>query len=263
MAKVEEEVSTAAQNAGADDADVLARYTGPPVPEPRPQGHFLVRFWRSAVGKKWLMAVSGIILLGYVLAHMVGNLKVFLGKSHINTYGDWLRTLGEPALPRTVVLWGMRIVLIAAFVVHIVAAYQLTRMNRRARPVKYESHRDYVAANFASRTMRWTGIIVLLFIAWHLADLTWGFANPDFIRGEPYHNVVESMSRVPIAILYIVANIALGIHLFHGAWSLFQSIGSNNPRFNEWRRWFAAAFAAVIVVGNCSFPVAVMAGVVS
>ena len=91
MAKVEEEVSTAAQNAGADDADVLARYTGPPVPAARPQGHFLVRFWRSAVGKKWLMAISGIILLGFVLVHMIGNLKVFLGKEHLNTYGEWLR----------------------------------------------------------------------------------------------------------------------------------------------------------------------------
>ena len=136
-------------------------------------------------------------------------------------------------------------------------------MNHRARPVKYQSHRDYVAADFASRTMRWSGIIVLLFLAFHLADLTWGFANPDFIRGDAYHNIVESLSRAPVAIIYIVANIALGIHLFHGAWSLFQSIGSNSPRFNEWRRWFAAAFAAVIVVGNCSFPVAVMAGVVS
>ena len=151
MAKVEEEVSTAAQNAGADDADVLARYTGPPVPEPRPQGHFLVRFWRSAVGKKWVMAVSGIILLGYVLAHMVGNLKVFLGREHINAYGEWLRTLGEPALPRTVLLWGMRVVLIAAFVGHIVAAYQLTRMNQKARPTKLP-----VAARLRGRELRLT-----------------------------------------------------------------------------------------------------------
>ena len=135
MAKVEDEVSTAAQDAGADAADVLARYTGPPVPAPRPQGHFLVRFWRSAVGKKWVMAVSGIVLLGYVLAHMVGNLKVFLGEEHINVYGEWLRTLGEPALPRTGRCCGrMRVVLIAAFVVHILAAYQLTRMNQKARP---------------------------------------------------------------------------------------------------------------------------------
>ena len=193
MAKVEEEVSTAAQNAGADDADVLARYTGPPVPAPRPQGHFLVRFWRSAVGKKWIMAISGIILLGYVLAHMVGNLKVFLGKEHLNVYGEWLRTLGEPAFPRTVLLWGMRIVLIGAFVGHIVAAYQLTRMNQKARPTKYQSKRDYVAANFASRTMRWTGIIVALFVMFHLADLTWGSANPNFVRGDPVRQPLRQL----------------------------------------------------------------------
>ena len=156
-----------------------------------------------------------------------------------------------------------RIVLIAALVLHLHAAWSLTVLNRRARPTKYQSKRDYVAADFAARTMRWTGIIVLLFLVWHLADFTWGWVNPGYVRGEVYRNLDASLSRLPVAILYIVANIALGIHLFHGAWSLFQSIGSNSPRFNEWRRWFAAAFAAVIVVGNCSFPVAVMAGVVS
>ena len=124
-------------------------------------------------------------------------------------------------------------------------------------PGQVPEPRDYVAANFASRTMRWTGIIVLLFLAFHLADLTWGCANPDFVCGDVYHNVVASLERVPVAIFYIVANLALGVHLFHGAWSIFQSLGFNNPRFNEWRRWFAVAFAAVIVVGNCSFPIAV------
>src|SRR6476469_898774 len=119
MAKVEEELSTAAQNAGADDADVLARYTGPPVPAPRPQGHFLVRFWRSAVGKKWVMAVSGIILLGYVLAHMIGNLKFYLSKQEIDLYGEALRDMPGHLLPRTVLLWTIRIVLITAFVLHI------------------------------------------------------------------------------------------------------------------------------------------------
>ncbi len=136
-------------------------------------------------------------------------------------------------------------------------------MNRRARPIKYQSHRDYVAANFASRTMRWSGVIVLLFLGWHLADLTWGFANPDFVRGLPYQNMVESLSRAPVALLYIVANIALGIHIYHGAWSMFQSMGVNNPRFNEWRRYFATGFATIIVIGNVSIPVAVMAGVIS
>jgi succinate dehydrogenase / fumarate reductase cytochrome b subunit len=135
-------------------------------------------------------------------------------------------------------------------------------MNRRARPVHYQGSRDYVVANFASRTMRWTGIIVLLFLAWHLADFTWGWVNPDFVRGEVYRNVDASLSRLPVAILYIVANIALGIHLFHGTWSLFQSMGWNNPRFNEWRRGLAAGVATIIVLGNVSFPIAVQAGIV-
>ena len=263
MAKVEEEVSTAAQNAGADDADALARYTGPPVPSARPQGHFLVRFWRSAVGKKWVMAITGIMLLGFVLAHMVGNLKVFLGKEHLNVYGEWLRDFGEPAFPRSFLLWVLRIGLIGAFFGHIVAAYQLTRMNQKARPQKYQSQRDYVAANFASRTMRWTGIIVALFIIFHLADLTWGSANPNFVRGDPYDNLFNSFDRPAVAIIYIVAMLALGFHIFHGAWSMFQSLGLNNPRWNIWRRYFAIGFAVVITVGNISMPLLITTGVVT
>src|SRR5215510_10890144 len=123
VATTEEEVSTSNQRPDADAAGALRRYEGAPIPLPKNEGHFLLRFWRSAVGKKWVMAVSGIILLGYVLAHMIGNLKVFLGREHINTYGEWLRTLGEPALPRTVLLWALRVVLIAAFAGHIIAAY--------------------------------------------------------------------------------------------------------------------------------------------
>jgi succinate dehydrogenase / fumarate reductase cytochrome b subunit len=215
------------------------------------------------VGKKWVMAVSGIMLLGFVAAHMVGNLKVFLGESHLNTYAEWLRTLGEPALPRTVLLWGMRLGLIAAFALHIISAYQLTMMNRRARPVKYQAPRDYVAANFASRTMRWTGIIVALFILFHLADLTWGSANPKFVRGDPYNNLFNSFERVPVAVFYILANIALAFHIFHGAWSMFQSLGWNNPRFNSWRRSFAIAFALVIGIGNVSMPLLIVTGVVT
>jgi len=258
-----QELSTADQNGGADDADELIRYVGAPIPKPPKRGHPLVRFWRSAVGKKWGMAVSGIILLGYVLAHMVGNLKLYLGANHLNEYAEWLRTLGEPAFPRTVVLWGMRLVLTAAFVLHIVAAAQLTRMNWQARPVRYQSHRDYVAANFASRTMRWTGVIIALFVIFHLLDLTWGTANPDFVRGDVYDNVIRSFERVPVAIIYIVANIALAIHIFHGAWSMFQSLGWNNPRFHTFRRAFAIAFAVVIGVGNVSMPLLVVTGVVT
>jgi succinate dehydrogenase / fumarate reductase cytochrome b subunit len=256
------EVSTADEQPGADDADRLARPFGSPIPRPARRGHPLLQFWRSAVGKKWVMALSGIGLLLYVLAHMVGNLKLFLGKEHLNIYGEWLRDLGEPAFPRTVVLWGLRVGLIAAFVLHIVAAYQLTRMNLQARS-GYQGSRDYIAANFASRTMRWTGVIIALFLIFHLLDLTWGPANPDFVRGDPYDNVIESFQRVPVAIVYIVANIALAIHIFHGAWSMFQSLGWNNPRFNIYRRWFAAAFAIVIGVGNVSMPLLVVTGAVS
>jgi succinate dehydrogenase / fumarate reductase, cytochrome b subunit len=258
-----QQLSTAEQDGGADDADELIQYVGAPTPKPRRAGHPLLRFWRSAVGKKWIMALSGIVLLGYVLAHMVGNLKLYLGAEHLNEYAEWLRTLGEPAFPRTVVLWGMRVGLIAAFVLHIVTAAQLTRMNWQARPVKYQSHRDYVAANFASRTMRWTGVIIALFVIFHLMDLTWGQANPDFVRGDAFDNVINSFERVPVAIIYIIANIALAIHIFHGAWSMFQSLGWNNPRFNIYRRWFAIAFAAVIGIGNISMPLLVVTGVVT
>jgi succinate dehydrogenase / fumarate reductase cytochrome b subunit len=261
MAKVE--VSTADQSAGADDAERLYRATGAPIPREPRTGHPLLQFWRSAVGKKWVMALSGIVLLGFVLGHMIGNLKIFLGAVHLNEYAEWLRTLGEPALPRTVLLWGVRVGLIVAVVLHIVAAAQLTVMNRRARPVKYQSHRDYVAANFASRTMRWSGVIVLLFLIFHLADLTWGSANPNFVRGDVYDNVFNSFERVPVAIIYIVANIALAFHIFHGAWSMFQSLGWNNPRVIGWRRWFAAAFAIVIGIGNISMPLLVVTGVVT
>jgi succinate dehydrogenase / fumarate reductase cytochrome b subunit len=167
-----------------------------------------------------------------------------------------------PILPRTIFLWGLRLVLIGALLLHLHAAYSLTVLNRKARPVKYQSARDYQVANFASRTMRWTGIIVLLFLAFHLADLTWGWANPDYVRGAPYLNIDASLSRLPVAVFYILANIALGIHLFHGTWSLFQSMGWSSPRFNSWRRGLATAVATVVVVGNVSIPIAVQAGII-
>lgn len=209
------------------------------------------------------MAVTGIMLLGYVLFHMAGNLKAYFGPDDMNHYGEWLRELLVPFVPRTVTLWGLRLGLIAAFALHIHAAYALTRMNHRARPEKYASKREYVAANFASRTMRWSGVIVLLYLAFHLADLTAGSANPEFVRGDTYNNLVHSFERPAVAALYVVANLALGVHIFHGAWSLFQSLGLNNPRFNQWRRNFAGGFALLIVLGNLSFPIMVQANVLS
>ena len=245
--------------------------SGTAVQKPRKRKPFLLDVYSTAVGKKYVMAITGIIWIGFVIVHMIGNLKVYLGvvdgQYDIDVYGEYLRDILVPILPRTWFLWIMRIVLIVALALHVHAAYSLTVLNRRARPVKYQSARDYEIANFASRTMRWTGIIVLLFLIWHLLDLTFGVVNEvgadgEFVKENVYDNVVRSFERVWVSIFYILANIALGVHLFHGAWSFFQSIGWNRPRFNSWRRGFAIAFATVVTVANVSFPVAVLAGVV-
>jgi succinate dehydrogenase / fumarate reductase cytochrome b subunit len=222
-----------------------------------------LQLYRSAVGKKYVLAVTGIVLMVYVLLHMVGNLKLYLGPESLNRYGEWLRDVGEPALPREVLLWSARVVLIASVALHIHAAYALTVINRRARPQRYQSKPDYVAADFASRTMRWSGVIVALFVVFHLLDLTWGTANPRFVEADVYHNVVASFERWPVALVYIAANLALGLHLYHGAWSLFQSMGWSTLRYNHWRRYFSVVFAAVVTVGNVSFPIAVLTGLVS
>ncbi|HEY5664744.1 MAG TPA: succinate dehydrogenase cytochrome b subunit [Ilumatobacter sp.] len=240
--------------------------SGTAVDKPGRRKPFVLDFYSTAVGKKYVMAITGIIGIGFVISHMIGNLKVYLGvvdgTYDIDVYGEFLRDLLVPILPRTYALWLLRLVLIGAVILHVHAAYSLTVLNRKARPVRYQSARDYQVASFASRTMRWTGILVVLFLFWHLADLTWGWFNPDFERGAVYRNLDASLSRVPVAVLYIVANVALGIHLFHGTWSLFQSMGWNNPRFNRWRKGLAAGVATLIVVGNVSFPIMTLAGVI-
>jgi succinate dehydrogenase / fumarate reductase cytochrome b subunit len=235
----------------------------PSVAQDRQRRHWLLNLFQSSIGLKYVMAITGIVLMGYVVAHMVGNLKMYIGPESLDAYGEWLRDFGEPVVPRTALLWALRVVLVAAFVLHIYAAAVLTIRNRRARQDRYRSRREYVAADYASRTMRWSGVIVGLFVLFHLMDLTWGNANPDFVRGDVYHNVVESFQRWPVAVAYILANLALGVHLYHGAWSLFQSMGWSHRRFNPWRRYFAIAFTVVVVAGNLSFPIAVLTGVVS
>ncbi len=228
-----------------------------PIRSIAPSGPPIVRFYRTAVGKKWVMAITGVVLMGFVLVHMIGNIKLYLSKEEINLYGEALRDMPGHLLPRTWLLWSIRTMLIASFVFHVHAAYGLTVINRRARPEAYRSKRDYVAADFASRTMRWTGIIVLLYVIFHLMDLTWGTANSEFVRGDPYNNLVYSLQRPVVAAVYIVANLALALHLYHGAWSIFQTMGINNPRINNLRRPFAIGFASLIAVGNLSFPIAV------
>lgn len=227
----------------------------------------LIEFYRSAVGKKAVMAVSGLALFGFVLAHMAGNLKLYLGAEALNHYAEFLRTMGEPVLPRGVLLWILRGGLIVAAVAHIVSATQVTLESRRARPVDYK-RRQAVRATYASRTMRWGGVILALFIFYHLAHFTFGapWAHPDFVPGDVYHNVVAGFSVWWVSAIYIVAQVTLGFHLYHGLWSLFQTLGwwksAADSDSGDGRRTFALVFALVITVGNISFPLSVLAGLV-
>lgn len=235
----------------------------------RKRRFWLVDFYRSAVGKKWVMAITGIVLLVYLVLHMLGNLKIFLpdvdGIPEIDLYARELRGLLFPLAPHGVVLWLLRTGLLVATLLHVHAAYALTLMNWRARPADYTGPRTYLAANYASRTMRWSGVIVIFFVLFHLADLTWGIqpAAPEtWEHGQVYANFVATFSRPWVTAFYVVANIALAPHIYHGAWSMFQSMGVNHPRFNVWRRYFAWTLAAVIVVPNVIMPVGVMLGFV-
>lgn len=233
-------------------------------PKARTQRSGLLGIYRSDLGKKYAMAISGVLLLLFVFAHMVGNLHAFEGPEQINRYGEALRDLGEPLFPRTLLLWSaLRIPVAIALAVHVHAAYALTITNRRAGAGSYEG-RNYLAANYASRTMRWTGVIVLLFLAWHLADFTWGLeaVNPGYVRGDVYGNLIASLERWPVFLLYLVAMGALSLHVWHGAWSLFQSLGINNPRFNAYRRTFATVFAVIVAAGFLTVPIAVQLGIV-
>jgi succinate dehydrogenase / fumarate reductase cytochrome b subunit len=232
---------------------------------------WLLEIYRTDVGKKYAMAISGIIGLSFILFHMIGNLHVFegfdqaSGEFRIDEYGEGLRDIGEPLAPRTFLLWLLRIPLTLALIVHVHAAWALSRSNQKARGSQRYEGRNYLAANYASRTMRWSGIIILLFIAWHLADLTWGIeaVNPDFERGEVYNNLIATLERWPVFVFYVVAQGALAFHVWHGSWSLFQSLGWNNTRFNKWRRWFATGLTVVIIAGFLAVPIGVQIGLIS
>jgi succinate dehydrogenase / fumarate reductase cytochrome b subunit len=217
--------------------------------------------YRSAVGKKAVMAATGIVLFGFVLGHLLGNLKLYLGPEALNSYSRFLRTAGEPVVPANVLLWAVRLVLIAAVVLHVWAAWQLSRASRAARPEAYVAG-TRIHTTYASRTMRWGGVIILLFVIYHLLHLTWGTLHPAFVPGDVYHNVVTGFQVWWVSLFYIAAQVALGFHLYHGLWSMFQSLGWSHPRFDLWRNGFAHAFAWLITLGNVSFPVAVLSGLV-
>jgi len=193
---------------------------------------------------------------------MIGNLKVFLGPDAFNEYARFLRTFGEPVLPYSTVLWIIRLGLIAAVGLHILAAYQLTRQDWSGRPVGYARRRD-VQATFASRTMRWGGVIILLFLIYHILDLTLGVLNPNFVEGDAYHNFVASFQLWPVTLFYVAAMLALGLHVYHGFWSLFQTLGLNNRTYNQLLRALAVLIALVLVLGFVAGPLAVLFGIVA
>ncbi|MEX0906755.1 MAG: succinate dehydrogenase cytochrome b subunit [Gemmatimonadota bacterium] len=222
----------------------------------------LYSFWGTTVGKKIAMAVSGIILIGFVAGHMIGNLKVFQGPEAFNHYAEGLRSFGAPFFGHGQLLWLVRLVLLAAVGVHIAAAVQLVLRSRRARAVGYARYDNGLAFSYASRTMAWGGVIILAFILYHLMHLTFGSAHPDFVPGDAYHNLVLGFRSVPVSAAYILAMIPLGFHLYHGFWSMLQTLGATNPKWNHVRRPIAAVLALIVVLGNISFPVAVLAGIV-
>ena len=213
-------------------------------------------FWYSTTGKKIVMAITGVILLLFVIGHMVGNLQIYEGRERLNAYGQLLHSLSE-------VLWAVRAVLIVSVVLHIIATVQLALRNKAARPVGY-SRREAINSSYASRTMYWSGPIVLAFVIFHLLHLTAGYIVPGaaFIEGDVYHNVVSGFQVWWISAWYIFAICLLGLHLRHGIWSMFQSVGLNHPRFTPLLKQAALWIAVIIVIGYISIPISVLLGLV-
>jgi succinate dehydrogenase / fumarate reductase cytochrome b subunit len=215
----------------------------------------------SSVQLKFVMAVTGAILVLYLIAHMLGNLKIFFGEQALNTYAHWLREIGEPALPGQGMLWLVRVVLLVSVGAHIVAATVLARRARAARPVRY-AHRRPVSTGYAARTMRWGGVIILLFVIYHILDLTTGTVNPNGVSGEVYDNVVADFSRWYVTLAYTVAMIAVGFHVRHGVWSALQTLGRSSGPYQMRYKAIALVFAVVLTAGFLSVPFAVQFGLV-
>ena len=213
-------------------------------------------FVASTIGRKAVMAVTGVFLVGFVVAHMVGNLQVYLGPAAMNHYARFLREVLHGSG-----LWIARATLLTAVTLHIWAAATLTLESWRARPVKYRRWKAD-ESTYASRTMRWGGVILLLFIVYHLLHFTFGTVHPDFVPGDVYHNFVAGFQSVSVSAFYILANLALGLHLYHGVWSMLRTLGVSHPRYVALSKGLAAVVAGVVAGGNISFPIAVLAGVV-
>jgi len=208
----------------------------------------------STIGRKVVMAVTGVVLFGFVVGHFVGNLTLYLGPEAINGYSRFLHSFLHGGG-----LWAARSGLAVSAVLHVWSATSLTLDSWAARPDRYRRWKAK-DSTYASRTMRWGGVILFAFIVFHLLHLTFGTVHPSYVPGDVYHNLVSGFQVWPVSLFYIVAMLLLGLHLDHGVWSMCQTLGLSHPRYKRWARAGARGFALLIVVGNCSFPLAVLAG---
>jgi succinate dehydrogenase / fumarate reductase, cytochrome b subunit len=219
--------------------------------------HRTIGFYEASIGKKVVMAVTGVILFGYVLGHLLGNLQIYMpdtgvpATEPINIYAAFLHS-------HTVMLWAVRALLLVSVVLHITASVQLTLLKRTARPVAYVKKQD-VPTSYAARTMMWSGPIIAAFVVFHVLHLTAGTVLP-IEEGDVRANVIGGFQHPAVALFYIVAMALLCMHLYHGLWSMFQSVGLSHPRYTPALKRFAAVFAWFVAVGNISIPVAVLAG---
>ena len=217
--------------------------------------HWLILFFRSTIGKKVVMALTGIIGIGFILLHVSLNLLVYGGPATVNNADRFLKSTGGW-------LWLARAILLGAVVLHIVTAYQLSRISLASRPVNYQQW-EPVGSNWASRTMRWTGLLLALFIALHVLHLATGTLHPHFVQDDVYHNVVIAFRVWYVSAIYIVAMCLLALHVYHGAWSMFQSLGFDHPKYAGLTRPAATLITIFVVLGFISIPVGVLFGAIS
>jgi succinate dehydrogenase / fumarate reductase, cytochrome b subunit len=211
--------------------------------------------WQSSVGKKIIMAGTGLIWVAYLVTHMLANLLVFQGPGKINAYSAFLHGTGGA-------LWAARLVLIAALVLHVVAAVQLAGRRQEARPTRYVAGREHQVSTWASQSIRWGGALILIFLVYHILHFTIGTAHPSFLEGDPYHNVAAGFRNLPVVAFYLIAMAAVGLHLYHGVWSSGRSLGMSPPSPRPLRRTVALVLAVVVWLGFTVIPIAVYAGVV-
>lgn len=217
--------------------------------------HKALRFYQASIGKKAVMAVTAVVLFGYVIGHLAGNMQVYLGAEQMDRYAAFLHSM-------PVLLWGVRALLLVCVVLHIMASIQLTILKQQARPIGYVK-KDAIGSNIASRSMIWSGAMIAAFVIYHLLDLTAGVANTaQYQELHAYENLVYSFQRLPVSVFYIIAMVLLGMHLYHGIWSMFQTLGFSHPRYTPLIKRASAVVAILTTAGFISIPIAVMTGVV-